>query len=152
MLQLTIKQGHQELSMIWFALIAPSGFAKSPPLNYARKPIDRLQREAREKYEWDKEQYAIDLAEYKKAVADNSNIPKKPTPPVLQRYDGSGEELSGLHDGTHCKYGTGKSCNTASAFSAARCSASFFVTPHADGNTRSPTRTCTLNVLRCSGP
>jgi len=47
---LRVKQGYRELAMLWIVLIADSGFAKSPALTFARKPLDRLQDKALQTY------------------------------------------------------------------------------------------------------
>jgi|GEM_PF-3227980 len=50
-----IKKGYQEYAMLWVAVVADSGFGKSPALTFPRQPIDLLERDVRKKY---KEDYA----------------------------------------------------------------------------------------------
>ena len=87
--QLKIKQGYNEHAMLWVVLVAESGFGKSPALDYARKPIDRLQTEALEKYEEEKIQYDIDLEDYKQYMRNrkkNEPASFKPVEPVMACY------------------------------------------------------------------
>jgi hypothetical protein len=92
--QVLIKQGHHELAMLWVALIADSGYGKSPALNFARKPIDLLQIEAMEQYEMAMEQYEKNMEEYERqrkrkpdnTVLLNPLVLEKPTEPTMQRY------------------------------------------------------------------
>jgi hypothetical protein len=63
--QLIIKAGHRELAMLWVALVAESGYGKSPALKYARHPIDKLQAAALDKYNQEKKQYEANLEAYK---------------------------------------------------------------------------------------
>lgn len=90
MFQLEIKRGYREHAMLWTALIADSGFGKSPALDYARKPIDRLQMDAWEQYKAEKEQYDIDLEEYHRQQRshkkEDHSVPDKPVEPVMPCY------------------------------------------------------------------
>jgi len=90
MFRIKIKQGYQEPAMLWVALIADSGFGKSPALDFARKPIDRLQIEAWEKYKEEKEQYDADFEEYNRQQRNRKKedyiVPVKPKEPVMSCY------------------------------------------------------------------
>ncbi|MCL2347655.1 MAG: DUF3987 domain-containing protein [Planctomycetaceae bacterium] len=61
--KIEIKSGHQEYAMLWVVVIADSGFGKSPALNFAREPIDRLEREARERYKKERAEYDAKMKE-----------------------------------------------------------------------------------------
>ena len=90
MFRLKIKQGYQEHAMLWVALIADSGLGKSPALDYARKPIDRLQINAWETYKSAKEQYDTDFEEYQRQQRSRKKediiVPVKPIEPVMSCY------------------------------------------------------------------
>jgi len=75
---LQIKSGYQEYAMLWVVLIADSGFAKSPALKFARRPLDLLQNAAWKRYKTKEELWRF-------ANAQNSRNPTTP-PPVLERY------------------------------------------------------------------
>jgi len=100
--QIQLKQGYRELAMLWCAMIADSGFGKSPALDPVRAPLDQLQIKALEQYESDMKHYEEDLDRYKKRLPrldkderehSGTKIVKryeplqtKPTEPIRQRY------------------------------------------------------------------
>ena len=90
MFRLKIKIGYQEHAMLWVALIADSGLGKSPALDFARKPIDRLQIESWERYKVAKEQYDTEFEEYLRQQRNRKKedyiVPIKPTEPVMSCY------------------------------------------------------------------
>ena len=90
MFRLKIKTGYQEHAMLWVALIADSGLGKSPALDAARKPVDRLQIESWEKFKTEKEQYDADFEEYLRQQRNRKKedyiAPVKPKEPVMANY------------------------------------------------------------------
>jgi hypothetical protein len=50
--------------VLWVALVAPPGSAKTPANEAARMPLEVLQDEAGERYQRELEVYEMELAEY----------------------------------------------------------------------------------------
>ena len=87
---LEVKPGHREYAMLWCALVAPSGFGKSPPLHFASKPIRQLQREAHKAYKKAYAEYKELASQHKSASAQNQSASATPsaapTEPARLRY------------------------------------------------------------------
>jgi len=83
--QIAIKGSHHEFAAIWVALVAESGLGKSPPLQFARAPLNMLQMEARKQAKEERERYAIALERYKKDKQKPTES-EKPIKPIMQRY------------------------------------------------------------------
>jgi len=86
--QIEVKRTYPELPMLWCAMIADSGFGKTPPLRFAQEPIHRLQSKAHKAYEEERKDYEKQMERYKrnqrKGAAAYDLI--RPTEPVMQRY------------------------------------------------------------------
>ena len=82
--KIKIKRDYQECAMLWMAMVADSGYGKSPALNKTREPLDRLEEEALERYEKDYANLVSQPHSRKnKTVAEQT---KKQTAPTLSRY------------------------------------------------------------------
>lgn len=59
-----LKRGFRQWAVLWVALVAPPGSAKTPASEAARMPLEALQNEAGERYQKEQEVYEMELAEY----------------------------------------------------------------------------------------
>ena len=66
--------------MLWIALVADSGFGKSPAINATRRPIDQLQAEAMKSYNDEIRQYEAKVNECKRS--SKGKPPLRPVTPV----------------------------------------------------------------------
>ncbi|MDP9471012.1 MAG: YfjI family protein [Chloroflexota bacterium] len=78
-----VKPGWIERPNLWLAVIGNPGSGKSPALDYARQPLDELQREAWERHRADVTEHEIALAA---AKATKGNTEPPPEPPVLEHF------------------------------------------------------------------
>jgi hypothetical protein len=87
---LKIKYGYVEPAMLWIALIADSGFGKSPALTPAQEPIVQLQCEALDIFEAEMQQYDANSETYRQLQKQQKGESRvaliKPVKPVMQRY------------------------------------------------------------------
>lgn len=89
-----LKRGWTEPSILWLAVISPSGTMKSPAFDFALQAIQHAQSDRFKEYkmacdifecEW--HTYEADLARWKKTTPDKrGEMPKKPEPPVCVRH------------------------------------------------------------------
>lgn len=87
--RIRLKDGWDEPSSIWTALVAESGSGKSPALDAAVGPIREFQqrldeeyRESLEEFEREKMQFEVDLAKWKKKGSASDSQPERPAPPI----------------------------------------------------------------------
>lgn len=79
-----IKPGYREFAMLWGLSLAKSGGGKSAALNFATRPLRKLQVEALKAF---KKEYAAYKAQYKSASAQQSHSGSVvPTEPIRLRY------------------------------------------------------------------
>ncbi len=91
-----VKPGWIERPNLWLAVIGDPGSGKSPGLDYARQPLDDLQREAWERHRAEVAEHEIAIAA---AKATKGNTEPPPEPPVLEHYfttDATTEALASI--------------------------------------------------------
>ena len=95
----TVEHGFKEHAFFWSAVALPVGAGKTPVLSSLMKPLGRLQCEALEEYEKEKEDYKSYLEDKKELKRKNlgAEVPDKPKP-VRKRYDISNSTME-----TACK-------------------------------------------------
>ncbi len=96
-----LKKTWCEPSVLWCALLGPSGVRKSPPVKLATEPVHSVQNSDFAVYESEKLSHENKLIEYecflklwKKARV--GDMPTKPEPPVLRRLLGSDTTIEAL--------------------------------------------------------
>ncbi|MBW4469199.1 MAG: DUF3987 domain-containing protein [Stenomitos rutilans HA7619-LM2] len=79
-----VHQGWTEPCVLWTGFVGEPGFKKSPAMKVIRKPLVKLQVQAREEFEARKEEYEINKRQWdgkkreERAEADASEVPKQP--------------------------------------------------------------------------
>ncbi|MEM9666488.1 MAG: YfjI family protein, partial [Bacteroidota bacterium] len=100
--RVVIKSNWTEQSVLWLAVVSPSGTMKTPSLRTATRPIDRLEMEEREAHEQESQEYQRDLEDYEALSKDEKKRAAKPQEPgARQRYrcsDITVESLARLHN------------------------------------------------------
>lgn len=91
-----VKPSWWEPSMVWTAIVSPSGTSKSPALDAALGPIYAIEREAKEEHEDRMELYEQELRQY--ATLDKRAKVKAapPTPPVQARFRTGDSTIEGI--------------------------------------------------------
>jgi hypothetical protein len=83
---LEMKGGWKERAILWCAVVAKPGTAKSPAAEIARGPLLVLQREARVRWEAEKVRYAADLATWESMERSERTALVRPIPPVVEHF------------------------------------------------------------------
>jgi len=87
--RIRLKATWTEPSVFWAAVIGNSGTLKSPALELAFAPLERLMALARKRYAEELKSYEVERARFEKSQKRNSRTPSEetpPTPPILTRY------------------------------------------------------------------
>lgn len=89
--RLKIKTSWYEQARLWIAVVARPGSKKSPAASCVLSPIRHAQKRLRREYEKAREQYEVELAEWKAeaeaAVAARRNPPEKPREPIERQLE-----------------------------------------------------------------
>lgn len=104
--RIELKASWREYSIIWAAVVAPSGTLKSPAQDYAVAYIKRIQERffaefavASERYRAEKLDYDVRLADWKRKPpqgAERGERPKEPVPPIMVRHWTSNPTIESL--------------------------------------------------------
>lgn len=87
-----LKNGWSEPSILWGAIVGPSGSLKSPALDLAVGPMRDLQREASEEHRDARDNFDEETIQYQEAIKQwreeksGEKPPAKPKRPVMRRY------------------------------------------------------------------
>lgn len=77
-----IKQGWLEYANLWFAIVAPSGYGKSPAVREIQRPIFKLEKEWFSDYQEAQRQYILELERRRLTPKDErATLPPPPDPP-----------------------------------------------------------------------
>ncbi len=103
--RIQLKCGWSEPSVLWGAIVAPSGTLKSPAMELALRPIRERQHDRMKRYHLELERYQIDLADYEKEYArwkrttNGNDAPMKPQEPTAEELwtgDATTEAVAGM--------------------------------------------------------
>lgn len=90
--RIRLKAGWHEPAILWSAIVADSGSAKSPALDFALRPVHELSREcfreheqAMQRFEQAKLEYERDLVDWRKGASGYEDPPEKPSEPRPER-------------------------------------------------------------------
>lgn len=100
-LRIELKPGYCQRAILYVAVVAPPGSAKSPAQDAARYPLDVLQREAIETYKDELKNYERELDEWQSAPKETRG--EKPERPVLEHFfttDATLEALAAMLEGS----------------------------------------------------
>ena len=89
--RLLVKGTWEVPPIVWTAIVAHSGAAKSPAIDIARRPVEERQRKALKRYEIEREAFAAESVEYDRELRNYQNgkrddMPERPTEPIADRY------------------------------------------------------------------
>jgi hypothetical protein len=83
--KLRLKPSWELYALLWAGLVMPPGSIKTPALNAARAPIDRLQKEARDRFRDELRDFDAELAQWS-AERDKARRGEKPERPRMEHY------------------------------------------------------------------
>ena len=104
MRRIELKAGWSEPAVLWAAIVADPGQAKSPALKAALGPLQALQEAAVQQFRVQSEEYEAALDEYKKAkywskrMPGGNRIPEEPKRPKLTRFIADDATMAALCD------------------------------------------------------
>jgi hypothetical protein len=101
-LSIQLKAGYRQYATLFVGIVAPPGAAKSPALNAARWPLDRLQEEATDAHKRAIVGYEADVEEWQaKPKGERGEKPARPDPRHYYTTDATLEALTSMLAGGH---------------------------------------------------
>jgi len=98
--RIRIKISWEEPSILWTILINPSGTLKTPAFDLALKPVNKIEMEAKQRFDLAWDQYEYELEQYNQLSKDakrNAQVPQKPERARCRVSDTTVESVAVVH-------------------------------------------------------